>query len=146
MRKIWAFIWHQNSTTSGLALGDENAMGTYHFKFFVWVTFVDESKLFVTSFNWIVEFQYQTLHGLPCWPVCSQETFQMKHSSSLTPNLDTQFDHRPSRHGRSSSAKHKRNLVMIWNHVCLSPPVGLVSLNRVGFDIYAPIQKSITNR
>ena len=48
--------------------------------------------------------------------------------------------------GRSSSAKHKRNLVMIWNHVCLSPPVGLVSLNRVGFDIYAPIQKSITNR
>ena len=57
------------------------------------------------------------------------------------------FKHRPSRHGRSSSAKHKRNLVvMIWNHVCLSPPVGLVSLNRVGFDIYAPIQKSITNR
>ena len=56
------------------------------------------------------------------------------------------MDHRPSRHGRSSSAKHKRNLVMIWNHVCLSPPVGLVSLNRVGFDIYSPIQKSITNR
>ena len=24
---------------------------------------------------------------------------------------------------------------MIWNYVCLSPPVGLVSLNRVGFDI-----------
>ena len=68
--------------------------------------------------------------------------FPMK---SVFPKL-TQSIHRPSRHGRSSSAKHKRNLVMIWNHVCLSPPVGLVSLNTAGFDIYAPIQKSITNR
>ena len=24
------FIWHQKGTTSGWALGDENAMGTYH--------------------------------------------------------------------------------------------------------------------
>ena len=32
MRKIWAFIWQQKSITSGWALGDENSMGTYHFK------------------------------------------------------------------------------------------------------------------
>ena len=34
--------------------------------------------------------------------------------------------------------KHGRGL-MIWNHVCLSPPVGLLSLSRVGFNINAPM-------
>ena len=49
----------------------------------------------------------------------------------------------PQTHGRSSSSKRKRNVMLIWNQVRLSPPISLVSLNRAGFDINALYKRAL---
>ena len=49
----------------------------------------------------------------------------------------TSIDH----HGHLHQNTIWRNVILIWNHVHLSPSVGSVSLNRAGFDINVPIQE-----
>ena len=55
--------------------------------------------------------------------------------------------HRPWRQGQSPSTKHKRNVVMIWNHdVSSHLQVWWVWIGRDSTCVNAPLQKSITNQ
>ena len=42
----------------------------------------------------------------------------------------------PYRYGRSTTIKFNRTTQAIGTYVCLKTPVGLLSLNRAGFNIY----------